>query len=183
MEEPIHNTMRAEGFYRQLEQAGGPDLVAFARWVEGNAPAHGLAIRWDDAGPMLVFAHERHPSLPFTFGQFATSGVLAQRQSALLRRCEELDIPADVVQDYLQAVAALIPGACVKTFPLSGGGLKELIVAGPDAGPTDWPPLAPLAQHKEQWLAAIDRAVARIREVLDARFYQKGRKRKRPRGS
>jgi hypothetical protein len=29
--------------------------------------------------------------------------------------------------------------------------------------------LAPLALHKEQWLAAVDRAVLRIREVLDGR--------------
>ena len=69
----------------------------------------------------------------------------------------------------MKAVAALIPGACVKTFPLAGGDVKELIVAGKDAGPIDWPPLAPLALHKEEWFAAIDQAIVRIREVLDRR--------------
>ena len=64
-------------------------------------------------------------------------------------------------------MAALIPGACVKTFPLPGGSVKELIVAGEDAGPIDWPPLAPLALHKEEWFAAIDRVVASIKAVLD----------------
>jgi hypothetical protein len=57
--------------------------------------------------------------------------------------------------------------ACVKTFPLAGGDVKELIVSGKDAGPVDWPPLAPLVLHKEEWFAAIDRAIVRIRAVLD----------------
>ena len=156
-----------EAFYQQLGQAGGPGLVAFARWVVDNAPAHGLSVTWGTAGPLLKFAHEKHPYLPFTFGQLDKSGVLSQRQSALLRRCEEMNVPIEVPRDYMKAVAALIPGACVKTFPLAGGDAKELIVAGEDAGPIDWPPLAPLALHKEEWFAAIDQAVARIRQVID----------------
>ena len=103
------------------------------------------------------------------FGQLDRSGVLSQRQSAVLRRCEELHVPVEIIRDYLQDLAALIPGACVKTFPLPGGDAKELIVSGEGAGPVDWPPLAPLALHKEEWLAAIDRAIVRIREVLDRR--------------
>ena len=158
-----------EAFYQQLAQVGGPDLAAFARWVVENAPADGLTVRWGDAGPLLSFIHQGHPSLPFMFGQLSRSGVLGQRQSAVLRRCEELHVPVEIIRDYLKDVGALIPGACVKTFPLSAGDVKELVVSGKDAGPVDWPPLAPLALHKEQWLAAIDRAVVRIREVLDGR--------------
>jgi len=157
-----------EAYYAELGRIGGPDLVAFAHWAVDNAPAHGLRVVWGDGGPMLKYAHEKHSYLSFTFGQLDKSGVLGQRQTALLRRCEELRVPTEVIRDYLQAVAALIPGACVKTFPLPGGEVKELIVAGPDAGPIDWPPLAPLALHKEEWFAAIDRVVARIHAVLDA---------------
>ena len=158
-----------EAFYQQLGQAGGPDLVAFAQWVVENAPAHGLGVTWGKVGPLLKFAHEKHSHFPFMFGQLDRSGVLSQRQSAVLRRCEELHVPVEIIRDYLRDLAALIPGACVKTFPLAGGDVKELIVSGEDAGPVDWPPLAPLALHKEQWLAVIDRAVVRIREVLDGR--------------
>jgi hypothetical protein len=158
-----------EAFYQQLAQVGGPDLVAFARWVVDNAPAHGLSVIWGGAGPLLKFAHEKHANLPFAFGQLGRSGVLSQRQSAVLRRCAELHVPVEVIRDYLKDVAALIPGACVKTFPLAGGDVKELIVASEDAGPIDWPLLAPLALHKEEWFAAIDRAIVRIREVLDGR--------------
>ena len=158
-----------EAFYQQLAQVGGADLVAFARWVVDNAPAHGLSVIWGTAGPLLNFAHEKHANLPFMFGQLDRSGVLSQRQSAVLSRCEDLHVPVEIIRDYLKDVAALIPGACVKTFPLAGGDVKELIVAGDDAGPIDWPPLAPLALHKEEWLAAIDRAIGRIREVLDGR--------------
>jgi len=158
-----------EAFYQQLAQVGSPDLVAFARWVVENAPAHGLSVTWGIAGPLLTFAHEKHPFSPFMFGQLDRSGVLCQRQSALRRRCEDLRVPVEVIHDYLAAVAALIPGSSVKTFPLAGGDVKELIVSSEDAGPVDWPSLAPLILHKEEWFAAIDRAVVRIRQVLDGR--------------
>ena len=158
-----------DAFYQQLAQVGGPDLAAFARWAVENAPAHGLSVIWGTVGPLLTFAHEKHANFPFMFGQLDRSGVLSQRQSAVLRRCEELHVPVEIIRDYLKTVAALIPGACVKTFPLAGGDVKELIVAGEDAGPVDWPPLAPLALHQEEWFAAIDRAIVRIRKVLDGR--------------
>jgi len=169
MKSSMEEKVASEAFYQQLAQVGGPDLVAFARWVVDNAPAHGLSVIWGTAGPLLKFAHEKHAHLPFMFGQLDKSGVLSQRQSALLRRCEEMHVPVEVLRDYMKAVAALIPGACVKTFPLAGGDVKELIVAGEDAGPIDWPPLTPLALHKEEWFAAIDEAIARIRQVIDAR--------------
>ncbi len=57
-----------EAFYQQLAQVGGADLVAFARWVVENAPAHGLSVAWGNAGPLLRFAHEKHPHVPFSFG-------------------------------------------------------------------------------------------------------------------
>ena len=158
-----------ETFYQQLARVEGPDLVAFARWVVENAPAQGLRVTWGKVGPQLQFAHENHASLPFMFGQLDRSGVLSQRQSAVLRRCEQLHVPLEIIRDYLKDLAALIPGACVKTFPLPGGDVKELVVSSEGAGPVDWPPLVPLALHKEEWLAAIDRAVVRIREVLDKR--------------
>lgn len=159
----------AEEFYQQLGQAAGPDLVAFARWVVDNSPAHGLAVAWGTSGPLLRFVPAKHAGLPFMFGQLDKGGVLGQRQSALLRRCQELRVPVEVVRDYMKTVASLIPGACVKTFPLPGGDVTERIVASDDAGPIDWPPLAPLALHREEWFAAIDRATVRIREALDAR--------------
>jgi hypothetical protein len=169
MKSSMEEKVTSEAFYQQLAQVGDPDLVAFARWVVDNAPAHGLSVTWGTVGPLLTFAHEKHVHSPFMFGQLDRSGVLSQRQSAVLRRCEELHVPVEVIREYLKDVAALIPGACVKTFPLAGGSVKELIVIGEDAGPVDWPPLAPLALHKEEWLAAIDRAIVRIREVLDGR--------------
>ena len=169
MKASVEEKVTSEAFYQQLAQVGDPDLVTFARWVVDNAPAHGLSVTWGKVGPLLKFAHEKHANMPFMFGQLDKSGILSQRQSALSRRCEEMHVPGEVLRDYMKAVAALIPGACVKTFPLAGGDVKELIVAGKDAGPIDWPPLAPLALHKEEWFAAIDQAIARIRQVIDAR--------------
>jgi hypothetical protein len=168
-------TITPKEFYQQLGEVGGPDLVAFARWVIDNASAHRLNVVCGSTGPLLKFAHQKRPSLPISFGQLDKGGLLSQRQTALFRHCEELHIPIEVIQDYLNAVAALIPGACVKVFPLAGGDTKELIVAGKDAGPVDWPPLAPLALQKEAWFAAIDRVIERICQVLDKRPDYKGR--------
>lgn len=169
MKSSVEEEVASEAFYQQLAQVGNPDLVAFARWVVDNAPAHGLSVTWATVGPLLKFTHEKRAYSSFAFGQLNRSGVLSQRQTALLRRCEELHVPVEVIRDYLKDVATLIPGACVKTFPLAGGDVKELVVAGEDAGPVDWPPLAPLASRKEEWFAAIDRAIVRIREVLDTK--------------
>jgi hypothetical protein len=58
-----------------------------------NAPAHGLSVTWGTGGPLLNFVHEKHPYLPFMFGQLDKSGVLSQKQSAVLRRCRELHVP------------------------------------------------------------------------------------------
>ncbi|NUQ63134.1 MAG: hypothetical protein HUU20_11710 [Pirellulales bacterium] len=163
----------AEEFYQQLTEVGGPELAAFARWVVDHAPSRGLTVAWGRSGPLLKFSHERYPYLSFTFGQLDKKGVLSQRQTALLRRCEELHVPFEVVRDYMKAVAALIPGACVKTFPLAGGDSKQLIVAGEDSGPVDWPSLAPLATRREEWFAAIERAIAGIRHAVDSRLENK----------
>jgi len=162
-----------EDYYAELGRAGGPDLVAFVHWVVDNAPAHGLCVVWGGSGPLLKYVPETRTYLSLTLGQLDKTGVLAQRQTALRRRCEDLHVPTEVVRDYMKAVAALIPGACVKTFPLAGGGVKALIVAGEDAGPIDWPPLAPLALHKVEWFAAMDRVVASVKAVLDGPLFRK----------
>jgi hypothetical protein len=140
-----------EAYYQQLAQVGEPELVNFVRWFVENAPAHGLSVTWGKVGPQLRFTHENYANLSFMLGQLDRNGVLSQRQSAVLRRCEELQVPVEIIRDYMKDLAALIPGACVKTFPLAGGDVKELIVSGEDAGPIDWPPLAPLILHKEEW--------------------------------
>ena len=110
MKSSVEEKVASEAFYQQLAQVGDPDLVVFARWVVDHAPAHGLSVTWGAVGPLLKFAHEKHAHSPFMFGQLDRSGVLSQRQSAVLRCCEELHVPVEVVREYLKDVAALIPG-------------------------------------------------------------------------
>ena len=158
-----------ETFYAEIGKAGGAELAAFARWVVEQAPAHGLTVFWGQRGPLLRFVHQSYAAFPFTLGQLDKSGVLSQRQSALQRRCRELQVPYEIALDYLRAVAALIPGACVKNFAQPGEETTDLVVASENARPNDWPSLLPLAKHKEEWFAAIDKAVQGISEVLDRR--------------
>jgi hypothetical protein len=78
-----------EAFYGQIGVVGGPDLMAFARWVVERAPVHGLRIAWGRSGPLMRFVHENYRAFPITFGQIDKSGVLCQRQTASKRRCRE----------------------------------------------------------------------------------------------
>ena len=82
-----------EAYYAELGQVGDPDLVAFVHWAVDQAPAHGLHVVWGGSGPLLKYAPAKCPHLSLTLGQLDKSGVLAQRQTALLRRCEELHVP------------------------------------------------------------------------------------------
>jgi hypothetical protein len=163
-----------ETFYEQTGEAGGAELAAVARWVVEQAPAHGLTLSWGQRGPLLRFVHKSYAAFPFALGQLDKSGVLGQRQTALQRRCREMQVPYEMLHDYLRAVAALIPGACVRNFAQPGGESADLVVASENAGPNDWPSLLPLATHKEAWFAAIDKAVQGIREVIDRRAGKHG---------
>lgn len=165
-----------ETFYAEIGKAGGADLAAFARWMVERASAYGLTIFWGHRGPVLRYVHRTYASFPFSFGQLHTSGVLSQRHNALKRRCRELQVPYEVITNYLNAVAALIPGACVKNFPQPGGEFLDLIVASESSHATDWPSLLPLAIHKEEWFAAIDKAVQGIGEAIDCRANRPGEK-------
>jgi hypothetical protein len=158
-----------ETFYAEIGKAGGADLAAFARWVVEQAPAHGLTVSWGQRGPLLRFVHTSYAAFPFTLGQLDKSGVLGQRQAALQRRCREMQVPYEAVLDYLNTVAGLIPGGCVKQFAQPGGESTDLVVASEDAGPSIWPSLLSLAIHKEEWFAAIDKVVQGICDVLDRR--------------
>jgi hypothetical protein len=80
----------------------------------------------------------------------------------LSRRCQELGLPANTWQGYLDALASLVPGVARKPSKrpewefAAYQGRAEI-------------PLNLLVPHKDAWLGAIDQAVDGIRRALEGR--------------
>jgi hypothetical protein len=153
-------TMEEDAYYDHLLAAAGPEVVDFVRSVVTEAPARGLEVIWGDAGPMLKYVDERDGS-DFTFGSMTKDGQLG-RTMYLSRRCQELGLPANTWQGYLDALASLVPGVARKPTKrpewefAAYQGRAEI-------------PLNLLVPHKDAWLAAIDQAVDGIRRALEGR--------------
>jgi hypothetical protein len=81
---------------------------------------------------------------------------------AVSRRCQLLGLPDTIWKDYLDQVAALVPGAARR--PSQRPEWESLLYRESRAVPLEllWP-------VREQWFDAIDRAVDRIRTAMDER--------------
>jgi hypothetical protein len=152
-------------FFEQLDKASGPGVVEFARWVMDNAEDHGLRIAWGDAGPMLQFVDDATGDF-FTFGQLSRDGRLTATDR-LGERFGRRGLPLEIYLDYLDDLAKLIPGASRHQFvSKSGRNRWEQLAYGKNPRSSDCAPLSELAPRKEEWFAAIDKAVSRIRRII-----------------
>ena len=153
-------------FLEQLSQSSSPEVVTFAQWVLEQAPAHDLTIEWGEAGPLLKY-EDAETGHFFTFGQLSRRGLLSSTQR-LSRRCQKLRLDASIYQDYLDQVAALIPGATRHRFRAPSGNEWEQLATS-DSPNKGNPPLATLVTHGPEWFEIIDATVRKIREALENR--------------
>ena len=154
-------------FLDQLSESSSPEVVTFAQGVLEQAPAHDdLTIEWGEAGPLLKY-EDAETGHSFTFGQLNRMGSLSSTQR-LSRRCQKLRLDASIYQDYLDQVAALIPGATRRRVRTPKGTELEYVAMsdGPKKG---GPPLATLVTHGPEWFEIIDATVRKIREALENR--------------
>ena len=100
----------------------------------------------------------------FTLGALTRYGMLGST-SRLYDRCRGLELPDDIWREYFDRIAALIPGASRKLFRTPSG---YEYVALAFNGKRDVP-LEPLTKHKDEWFAAIDETVDRIRSAMQQR--------------
>ena len=153
-------------FLEQLSQSSSPDVVTFAQWVLEQALAHDLTIEWGEAGPLLKY-EDAETGHFFTFGQLSRKGLLSSTQR-LSRRCQKLRLDASIYQDYLDQVAALIPGATRHRFRAPSGNEWEQLATS-DSPNKGIPRLDPLVTHGPEWFEIIDATVRKIREALENR--------------
>ena len=153
-------------FLEQLSQSSSPEVVTFAQSVLEQAPAHDLTIEWGEAGPLLKY-EDAETGHSFTFGQLNRMGSLSSTQR-LSRRCQKLRLDASIYQDYLDQVAALIPGATRRRFRAPSGKEWEQLATS-DSPNKGNPPLATLVTHGPEWFEIIDATVRKISAALENR--------------
>lgn len=121
---------------------------------------------WGDAGPLIQY-EDTDTGHYFTLGQLSRRGTLTST-GRLSSRFRKLGLDALIYQNYLDRVAALIPGAKRRLFRSSSGNQWEQIAVN-DSPKKGNPPLAALAAHGAEWFQIIDETVRKIREVLARR--------------
>jgi hypothetical protein len=117
-----------------------------------------------EAGPLLRYVDENDEH--FTFGQFHRNGTLSSTER-LSQRCNNKGLPQTIWEPYMDDLVSLIPGSIRVHHRARSGRERDQIAMGDSQ--RNNPPLTALAAHKEEWFSAIDRAIVRIREVMDDR--------------
>jgi len=153
-----------EEFFEELQKSSGDKSVQFAKWVLDHAEENGMRIDWMEGGPTLKYDDPETGQF-FTLGQLHKNGTLAETDR-LRARFRKLGWPLDACLAYFDEVAALIPGACRKSFPgRPGKPSREAIVYGKNPTFSSYPPFELLFEKKEDWLKAISKLVDRIQAL------------------
>ena len=153
-------------FLDQLSESSSPEVVKFAEAVLEQVPAHDLTITWGEGGPLLRY-EDAETGHRFTFGKLSRGGTLGDTYW-LGGQCLRRGLDASIYQNYLDQVAALIPGATRRRFRTPKGTEREQVAIS-DSPKKGSPPLAALVTHGPEWFKIIDATVRKIREALENR--------------
>jgi hypothetical protein len=153
-------TITEDQFFGELANAVKPETIAFARRMVEHAPERGLSVDWKQAGPVFKYVDADRGTF-FTLCQFHRDGSLCEL-SRFQDRCEKLELPDDIWENYFDATVRLIPGASRKHFRSKAGNEWDDVVFNDGAHPLD-----SLAARRDEWLAAVDSATKEVREALE----------------
>ena len=119
---------------------------------------------WQTNGPTLDYINK--PDERFTLVRFYGGGMSVVWSRLSHNHWCDLGIPVTVWSSYADALAALVAGAKLHQYT-SGRGNETFLVSTSDGGPKcAGLPLAALVGKEEQFFAAIDATIGRIREAL-----------------
>jgi hypothetical protein len=152
-----------EVFFEHLEtlcsRADLPTVQQFVREVLAEARTHRLEPDWTTAGVQFKYTHD-DTEHEFNFGKFSRNGGFGQ-VFRLKNRGEELGLPQDIWRDYFKSLAELMSE--------TERDRQRLVEWLETSTKSNAPRFALLAGHKDEWFAAIDRAIQRIDESLAAK--------------
>jgi hypothetical protein len=155
-ESPTHvmrKTISSEEFFEQLKKLS---LKAYdlAEWALAHAKEHQLTVDWGTGGPSLKY--EANGAI-FNFGQLQKYGGFDT--TFWVPRFTRLGLPQDVALGYLDDIIRLVPESYRKEIGFEHDIKAQKILYGEDG---DLLPLEKLAPQREQWFAAIDKAIEGI---------------------
>jgi hypothetical protein len=147
-----------QDYFDRLRMSAGADGVELVRSLLGEAKDHGLEVIWSGRyGAGLQYVHE--PSgHKFRFARFRPDGTIGTGK--VDRTFDRARLPRSVASEYLDAIAALLPGAMVTQGSPRQGRILQLASGR-------MTPFLDLAKAKDQWWSAVDRTVKRIDAVLE----------------
>lgn len=154
-------------FFEKLSGVTNRATVEFAKQVLSEAGDHELEVAWGDSGPMLKYVDDDAGEI--TLAQLRKDGTLGMGKKSLFNMSKKHGLSLSIGQQYIDALAALIPGATRKRFAKPGGKTVERLVMGEDAKPMDLPPLRELSSKKEQFFDAVDEAILNLRQAIEDR--------------
>lgn len=152
--------LTAEAFYEELRAHESPAVVADFQAVLGLVVEHAIEPVWREASVSLHH-HEPSSGARFSAGSvYCRSGRVDMFYVPNYVRAAGL---ADAVaREYLEGVAALVPGARAHTWQKGDGHWGAIKVGQRHIT------IAELLPHKNKWLAAIDQFVSRIASATAA---------------
>lgn len=154
-----------EEYYKILQSAAGRDVAGFVRGILAGASGHGLRVHWMEGGPTLKYDYEPKDTF-FNFGTLHKAGYLVERGDLFLR-CKQLGLPLEICRNYLDEIARLVPGAQRRLVSEGKAFETEKLLFGKDPGFEDYVPLDKFIPVKDQWMAAIDKAIQGIQACLE----------------
>lgn len=156
---PRARTITEHEYEGRLQETAGPEAVAFVQSLLALADPHRLEVKWSARGPALRYIHDETGHV-FKFARFLYDGTL--RLGDLERACINAGVPREVARRFVQDTTALVPGATAR------GGTEKytmqlVLPSGKDTS------FLVLANGRDRWLAAIDRAIEQIDAALESR--------------
>jgi hypothetical protein len=154
-----------ELFLEGLRNAAGDEVATLTKLTLTEARAHGLEVDGQaGAGPILKYVDDSGEF--FNFGQIRGDGKFGST-NRLSQKCVMLGLPQEIWQSYDEVIVKIIPGS--RRLPLKQKGIEGEFewIASSDG---DYPPVGPLLRNREQWFAAIDNTVDRLRSGLARRL-------------
>jgi hypothetical protein len=166
-EKTTRRRITEEEFFAQLQKLDDPRAVEFARYVLDNIEDHDLRIdddSWVYTGFILRYGEKINGAF-LNFGQLKDTGEFGWT-SWWWANLTQQGLPLEIWRDYFDEIAKLIPNASRQNFFSKKVQWEQISLGKNPKAPIN-PPFGELAANKEQFMAAIDKAIQRLREYLD----------------
>lgn len=156
------NRLTEAQFFEQLAENCDSEVVELAKRALAASEENDLTVIWGEGGPMFKYL-DPDTGYEFNFGQFHRGGTFTAT-SGLYRKLEQLHLPVEIAEEYLQHTCELIPGAKILLWKTKRG-IKRMVSVGssPKKGT---PPLKPIVAQQEKWFAIVSETIDAIREAI-----------------